>query len=59
MANDIEKGWLIGFVIDAERNTTDLVILSARNVEGAPPAGIRTPHIVQPDFNGNWLQSVR
>ena len=35
---------------------TDLVILDARNFEGAPQASIRIPHIVPPGFHGNWLQ---
>ena len=51
-----DEGWLIGFVIDAKAQTTDLVILDARNFEGAPQASIRIPHIVPPGFHGNWLQ---
>lgn len=53
-----DDGWLIGFVIDTEARTTDLVILDARNFEGPPQAGIRIPHIVPPGFHGNWLQSL-
>lgn len=53
-----DEGWLIGFVIDTEANTTDLVILDARNFAGAPQASIRIPHIVPPGFHGNWLQNI-
>jgi len=52
-----DEGWLIGFVIDAAAETTDLVILDARNFEGAPQASIHIPHIVPPGFHGNWLQA--
>jgi carotenoid cleavage dioxygenase len=54
-----DEGWLMGFVIDAEAETTDLVILDARNFEGAPQASIRVPHIVPPGFHGNWLKDQR
>jgi carotenoid cleavage dioxygenase len=54
-----DEGWLMGFVIDASAKTTDLVILDARNFEGAPQASIHIPHIVPPGFHGNWLQSGR
>jgi 8'-apo-carotenoid 13,14-cleaving dioxygenase len=51
-----DEGWLVGFVIDVKAQATDLVILDARNFEGAPQASIRIPHIVPPGFHGNWLQ---
>lgn len=51
-----DEGWLMGFVIDAEAKTTDLVILDARNFEGVPQASIHMPHIVPPGFHGNWMQ---
>lgn len=54
-----DEGWLIGLVIDADAETTDLVILDARNFEGAPEASIRIPHRVPPGFHGNWVESAR
>jgi carotenoid cleavage dioxygenase-like enzyme len=54
-----DEGWLIGLVIDAAARTTDLVILDARNFEGAPQASIRLPHIVPPGFHGNWVPRAR
>lgn len=54
-----DEGWLIGLVIDAEAETTDLVILNARDFEGAPQASIRIPHRVPSGFHGNWVQSAR
>ena len=54
-----DEGWLIGLVIDANAETTDLVILDARDFEGAPQASIRIPHRVPPGFHGNWVESAR
>lgn len=54
-----DEGWLVGFVIDARAETTDLVILDARNFEGAPQASIRLPHRVPPGFHGNWVPNGR
>jgi carotenoid cleavage dioxygenase-like enzyme len=50
-----DEGWLIGFVVDSEHETTELVILDAQNIEGTPVAAVRLPHRVPPGFHGNWL----
>lgn len=50
-----DEGWLIGLVVDLPQETTDLVILNARNFEGEPQASIRIPHRVPPGFHGNWV----
>jgi carotenoid cleavage dioxygenase len=52
-----DEGWLLGFVIDTDAHATDLVILNARDFEGAPQASVRIPHIVPPGFHGNWLRT--
>ena len=52
-----DEGWLIGLVVDYPGETTDLVILDARNFEGEPQASIRIPHRVPPGFHGNWVAS--
>lgn len=54
-----DEGWLVGLVIDAAADTTDLVILNARDFEGEPQASIRIPHRVPPGFHGNWVQRQR
>ena len=54
-----DEGWVIGLVIDAAAETTDLVILDARNFEGAPQASIHLPHRVPPGFHGNWVPGAR
>ncbi len=48
-------GWLMGYVIDTNDGTTDLVILSAMNFEAPPVARITIPHIIPPGFHGNWI----
>ncbi|WP_380787762.1 carotenoid oxygenase family protein [Sphingomonas sp. R86521] len=50
-----DEGWLIGFVIDAASDTTELVILDAHKFEGAPVATVRLPHRIPPGFHGNWI----
>ena len=48
-------GWLMGYVIDAAAETTDLVILDASNIAAAPVASVHIPHRIPPGFHGNWL----
>jgi carotenoid cleavage dioxygenase len=50
-----DEGWLLGFVLNPIEQTTDLVIIDARDFEGAPVANIHIPHRVPPGFHGNWL----
>ena len=50
-----DDGWLIGLVINLAHETTDLVIVDARDFEGPPVATVRIPHRVPPGFHGNWL----
>jgi carotenoid cleavage dioxygenase-like enzyme len=50
-----DEGWLIGLVVDAIDQTTDLAIIDARDFESAPVASVRIPHRVPPGFHGNWL----
>lgn len=48
-------GWLMGYVIDAAQETTDLVILDASNIAAPPVASVHIPHRIPPGFHGNWL----
>jgi len=49
------EGWLIGFVVDVNDDSTDLVILDAQRFADAPVARIHLPHRVPPGFHGNWI----
>jgi carotenoid cleavage dioxygenase len=48
----------LGYVIDTATDTTDLIIIDARNFEGPPVAFIHIPHRIPPGFHGNWVPSV-
>ena len=50
-----DDGWLMGLVVDAAAQTTDLVILDARRFGAEPQAVVRLPHRVPPGFHGNWV----
>jgi carotenoid cleavage dioxygenase-like enzyme len=50
-------GWLIGFVVDMNTDTTDLAILDTRRFEEAPVASIHLPHRIPPGFHGNWIEA--
>ena len=50
-----DEGWLLGFVINVADETTDFVILDAREFEAAPVATVRLPHRIPPGFHGNWF----
>jgi 8'-apo-carotenoid 13,14-cleaving dioxygenase len=48
-------GWLMGFVVDARRDGTDLVLLDARDVAAPPVAVVQLPRRVPLGFHGNWI----
>lgn len=53
-----DEGWLVGLVVNYPAETTDLVILNARDFAGVPQASIRIPHRVPPGFHGNWVANA-
>ena len=50
-----DEGWMMGFVIDADGETTALEILDARDIAAPPVATIRIPHRIPPGIHGAWL----
>ncbi len=48
-------GWVMGYVIDTQADTTDLVILDASDMAAPPIASVHIPHRIPPGFHGNWL----
>jgi carotenoid cleavage dioxygenase-like enzyme len=50
-----DEGWLVGYVIDTNTDTTDLVILDAARFTAPPVASITIPHRIPPGFHGNWI----
>ena len=51
-------GWIMGYVIDAAAETTDLVILDASDLTKAPIASVHIPHRIPPGFHGNWMPAA-
>jgi carotenoid cleavage dioxygenase len=52
---DEENGYYLGYVYDAARNGSDLVVLDASDFAGDPVATIKLPHRVPFGFHGNWI----
>jgi carotenoid cleavage dioxygenase-like enzyme len=50
-----DEGWLLGFVYDRRRNSSDLFILDAQNIEGEAVARVVLPRRVPQGFHGNWI----
>jgi carotenoid cleavage dioxygenase len=53
--NAEDDGCYIGLVVNMGDQTTDLVILDARDFTGTPAATIHLPHRIPPGFHGNWV----
>ena len=49
-----DDGWLMGFVNEADGETTALEILDARDMEAPPVATVRLPHRIPPGIHGAW-----
>jgi 8'-apo-carotenoid 13,14-cleaving dioxygenase len=54
-SNAEDEGWLMGYVVNMDSETTDLVILDAANFDGPAQAVITMPHRIPPGFHGNWV----
>jgi len=50
-----DEGWLLTYVYDAGRDSSDLVILDANDFTGKPVATIALPQRVPFGFHGSWL----
>ena len=51
-----DEGWALGFVYDAERNGSDLVVLDAGDPAAEPVARVHMPRRVPHGFHGSWLR---
>ncbi|QDQ15138.1 carotenoid oxygenase family protein [Streptomyces spectabilis] len=54
-ARDEDDGYVLSYVNDPDRGATDLVVLSAQDFTGRPPARIRLPGRVPLGFHGSWV----
>ncbi len=48
-------GWLLNFVTDRETETTEFVVLDARDLTAGPVARVLLPRRVPFGFHGNWM----
>jgi carotenoid cleavage dioxygenase len=55
---DEDDGWVMSYVYDATTDTSDVVILDARDFAGEPVAVISLPQRVPFGFHGNWVPDV-
>ena len=46
-------GWVMGYVIDRNAQTSTLEILDALTLETV--ASVHIPHLIPPGFHGNWI----
>lgn len=50
-----DDGWLLSYVYDLETDSSSVVILNARDIDGEPQAVIELPVRVPMGFHGNWI----
>jgi carotenoid cleavage dioxygenase len=51
-------GWLMGYVLDVERQTSEFVILDTQHFGGEPVAVVEIPHAIPLGFHGNWMPAA-
>lgn len=55
-AADEDDGWLVTFVYDEDQETSELVVVSAKEITAEPVARISLPSRVPYGFHGSWVQ---
>ena len=50
-----DDGWVLSLVYDADRDTSDLLVLNAGDFTGEPQAVVHLPQRVPFGFHGNWV----
>ena len=53
-----DDGWLLNFVYDVPTDSTDFVILDARDLSAPPAARVHLPRRVPFGPHGNWLPAA-
>lgn len=54
-----DDGWIMAYVYDADRDSSDVVILDAQDFDGEALATIELPRRVPYGFHGNWVPDPR
>lgn len=55
---DEDDGWVLTYVYDATRDSSDFVVLNAQDFAGPPQARVALPQRVPFGFHGNWIGEV-
>ena len=50
-----DDGWIMAYVYDSDKDSSDVVILNAQDFDGEPAATIHLPRRVPFGFHGNWI----
>ena len=50
-----DDGWVMGFVYDKTTDSSDLVILDAKDMSQPPVARVHLPQRVPFGFHGSWI----
>jgi carotenoid cleavage dioxygenase-like enzyme len=54
-----DDGWVLSYVCDGTRNTSELIILDASDVAAAPVAAITLPPRIPFGFHRSWISDAR
>jgi carotenoid cleavage oxygenase len=55
VAGDEDAGWVMTYVYDATTDTSDLIIVDAKNFTAPPVATVHLPVRVPFGFHGSWI----
>lgn len=58
-ATEEDDGWLVTYVYDEREGTSEMVVVDAKNFEGAPVARVIIPSRVPYGFHGAWVPAER
>jgi carotenoid cleavage dioxygenase len=53
-----DEGWVLAYVYDAARNSSDLVVLDAQDFSARPRAVVELPQRVPMGFHGSWVAAA-
>ena len=58
-AQDEDEGWLITFVYNSKEETSELVVIDAKDVASEPVARVLIPQRVPYGFHGTWISEAQ
>ncbi len=57
--NGEDEGWVMTFVYDSSKDTSELVIVDAQNITSEPVARVLIPQRVPYGFHGDWISEEK